>query len=265
MNKSLSLFVFIDDTVNCAANINISKDHVVMASSLKEAQRFLLKTHPYYIESGKTFESLSPQEEEEAISAMVREAGIFEIKVSEIKGIETLTSNFTQDFKDLGLGQNLICYAGLTEKQREKAWKSLMIWFTNPFDGESVHLTKIIFILRPLVKSEYFCPISDKDLIGKIFEPAQDRPSNECYIMLRLSQNKRPLVFVCALGGSSRIYRVRIGLPTDLNPEYTVLKEHSDTILHHNSDINIVIQELITSYARDRKVRRWYEINMNNV
>ncbi len=53
-----------------------------MASSLKEAQRYLLETHPYYIESGETFESLSSQEEEEAISAMVREAGIFEIKVS---------------------------------------------------------------------------------------------------------------------------------------------------------------------------------------
>ncbi len=230
--------------VQCTTDIIISKNRLVMASSLKEAQTFFLKTYPRCIRNGKAF------------------CSIFEVKVSEI---ETLTPNAAKDFKDLGLGQNLICYAGLTEKQREKAWKSLMIWFTNPFDGESVHLTKIIFILRPLVKSEYFCPISDKDLIGKIFDPAQDRPSNECYIMLRLSQNKRPLVFVCALGGSSRIYRVRIGLPTDLNPEYTVLKEHSDTILHHNSDINIVIQELITSYARDRKVRRWYEINMNNV
>ena len=175
----------------------------------------------------------------------------------------TKPTNFAKEFKDLGLGPNLICYAGLTEQEREKAWKSCLTWVTNPFDGESIHLNKIISILRPVVKSEYFCPISDKDLIREILKPALDRPSNECYIMLRLSQNKRPLVFVCYLGGS-RIWRVRIGLPTDSNPEYTVLDKESGTVLYHNTDINAVIQKLIDSYSEGRKVHRWYEIKMNN-
>lgn len=88
MNESLSLFVYIDDMVNSAANTHISKDTVVIANSLEEAKRAFLRKHECYIESDETFES-----EEEAISAMMSEAGIFEIKVSEIEGIEKLVPN----------------------------------------------------------------------------------------------------------------------------------------------------------------------------
>lgn len=174
----------------------------------------------------------------------------------------TESTNFAQEFKDLGLCLNMSSYASLTKDERKKAWNSFLTWVMNPFKGVSVNLNKIISILRPVVKSKYFCPISDKDLILKILEPTQRRQLNECFIMLRLSQNKRPLVFVCALG-RSRIYRVRIGLPTDLNPEYTVLNKEGN-IIHHNSDIKVIIQELIDSYAEGLTVHKWSEVSINN-
>ena len=174
----------------------------------------------------------------------------------------TESTNFAQEFKDLGLFLNMSSYASLTKDERKKAWNSFLTWVMNPYGGKSVNLNEIISILRPAVKSKYFCPISDKDLILEILKPTKDRQSNECFIMLRLSQNKRPLVFVCALG-RSRIWRIRIGLPTDSNPEYTVLDKEGD-IIHHNSDIEVIIQELINSYAEGLTVHKWSEVSINN-
>ena len=172
----------------------------------------------------------------------------------------TESTNFAQEFKDLGLCPNMSSYASLTKDERKKAWNSFLTWVMNPFNGVSVNLNKIISILRPVVKSKYFCPISDKDLILKILEPTQRRQSNECFIMLRLSQNKRPLVFVCALGGSSKILRLRIGLPTESDPVYTVIDKEGYKVLYQDSDINVVIQKLINYYSAGRRVLKWSEI-----
>ena len=91
---------------------------------------------------------------------------------------------------------------------------------------------------------------------------------HDCFLImtqlwLRLSQNERPLVFVCALGGRSTFRQVRIGLPTDLNPKYTY-DGLDGTVEYQNSDIKVLIQELIDFCPEGRKVRKWSEVNRNN-
>ncbi len=74
-------------------NVIISYDHVVIANSLQKARHMILGKHYYMTEtweetSDKKFDSLTEQEKESAMDSMFQIGEIFEIKMSEIDGIE---------------------------------------------------------------------------------------------------------------------------------------------------------------------------------
>ena len=93
------LYVFILDMVGTGDNFNniknviVGHDHVVIANSLQKARHMILDKHYYMIEtweetSDKKFDSLTEQEKESATDSMFQIGKIFEIKMSEIDGIE---------------------------------------------------------------------------------------------------------------------------------------------------------------------------------
>ena len=93
------LYVFILDMVGTGDNFNnienvmVGRDHVVIANSLQKARHMILGKHYYMTEtweetSDKKFDSLTEQEKESAMDSMFQIGEIFEIKMSEIDGIE---------------------------------------------------------------------------------------------------------------------------------------------------------------------------------
>lgn len=185
-----------------------------------------------------------------------------------------LTKSQNQFCKDMGLGPT--CYTALTKEDSREAWKSIQTWI----EEDSKKAWSILTTWsecddsKKIFNSEYFCAIGNTDLTHKILTPATGRASDECFIMLRLSQNVRPLVFVCVFGGLSSVTQVRIGLsliftnsseavrnpknPRELKLtiEFTVINKDKK-ITHSNSDIDVIIQELIKEYSDGRKVLKW--------
>lgn len=146
-------------------------------------------------------------------------------------------------------------YDSLSPTDRKLAWKSFMTWKDLPLGDGTADMYLHRRIILPLVKSVYFCPISDKDLIIKMLKPVAKRGKDECFVMLRPSQNQRPLVWVCALGGSERIILVRIGIPTPTNPNYTVILNNQ--LVYQDTDIHFIVTHLWTHYAKGRKIHPW--------
>ena len=147
-------------------------------------------------------------------------------------------------------------YDGLSETDRKLAWESLLEWQKNPY-GNNTHATMIPrIIVARLLKNPWFCPIADKDLIMQMMQPAAGRSVGEYFIMLRLSQNVRPLVWVCAFGGSTRIIRVRIGDDGD-GSRYTVILNNK--FAYVNVSIQAIMTDLIIHYTtpKNRRIFSW--------
>jgi len=161
----------------------------------------------------------------------------------------------TDPFKIFAKEHEMHYYRTLSAKDRKLAWKHFETWKQNAFGDNTAPMYLHQRVVRPLLKQSYFCPISDKDLIAKILKPAANRQTDECFVMLRLSQNPRPLVWVCALGGTSKITRVRIGIPTPRNPKYTVMVK--DRLAYQSTDIHVIATQLRIDYAPDCKTFDW--------
>ena len=167
------------------------------------------------------------------------------------------TYKLIREFKKLGLNENSYS-AKLTSNDCQLVWNSSLNWGLNPFAGPPIHLTKIIEIIRPLISLKYFCATSKNDLIMKILEPVKYQKNNLCFVALRLSQNKRPLVWVCALGGESRIIQVRIGIPdSTTNLKYTVLDKPDGQVIFAHKNIKVLLKQLQKKYVPGRTVREW--------
>ena len=158
-------------------------------------------------------------------------------------------------------------YDSLSPADRIKAWGSFITWIRNPVANMDTSLVKRVF--SDLVKSEYFCPLADKDLILKMLKTAKDRNAGECYLMLRLSQNERPLVWVCASGGSNTINRVRIGVATvpatsttPATTNYTVILEGQ--LAYQDTSLQAIMTKLYIHYGNGRMINAWPRL-MNKI
>ena len=155
-------------------------------------------------------------------------------------------------------------YNGLSTADRKRAWNSYEQWLKNPIDGTQTSNLEALNMIRPLLSLSYFCPISDKDIVSNMLQPVERQPIDRCYVMLRLSQNERPLVWVCALGGKRpglsgpRIIRVRIGAPTASRPRYTVVLEQK--LAFESENVHVILAHLHAHYAPTRKLYAWTEL-----
>ena len=157
-------------------------------------------------------------------------------------------------------------YDSLTPADRIKAWGSFTTWIKNPIAHMDTSLISRVF--SDLIKSEYFCPLSDKDIVMEMLKPALARNTDECFIMLRLSQNTRPLVWVCAFGGSSKIFRIRIGVTTvmtsttSLVTNYTVILDGQ--LAYQDTSLKALTTKLYIHYGNGRTAYAWPRL-MNRV
>ena len=168
------------------------------------------------------------------------------------------------DFVDIfKKGDKMYYYNSLSENDRAKAWRSFQIWLRNPvWDGISKPLLKRK-MFSDLVKSKYFFPVSDKNLILKIFQSLPQRNENEYFMMIRLSQNAKPLVWVLAQGGTGKIIRVRIGI--ELIPAtkawnsvviYTVVMGEG-RIVNQSTSLQVVMENLRDYYIKPKRTYAW--------
>lgn len=151
-------------------------------------------------------------------------------------------------------------YDSLSLADRIKAWGSFTTWIKNPVANMDTSLVKRVF--SDLVKSKYFCPLADKDVMFKMLKSVKDRNTGECYIMIRLSQNARPLVWVCAMGGSTRVVMVRIGVntipATTTTPaltNYTVILENQ--LAYQGTNLQRIVGALCEHYAKGKTILAW--------
>ncbi len=151
-------------------------------------------------------------------------------------------------------------YDSLSPADRVKAWKSFTTWIKNPVANMDTFLVKRVF--TDLVKSKYFCPLADKDVIFEMLKPVEHRKTSECYIMVRLSQNVRPLVWVCAVGGSNRVFLVRIGVnaipATSTTPaltNYTVVLNQQ--LAYQGTNLQSIVAALCEHYVKGKTILTW--------
>ena len=158
-------------------------------------------------------------------------------------------------------------YDSLSSVDRIRAWGSFTTWIKNPVANMDTSLVKRVF--SDLTKSEYFCPLSDKDIVMKMLKPAGARNTDECFLMLRLSQNERPLVWICASGGSNKINRVRIGVvtipatnTTPATTNYTVILEGK--LAYQDTNLQAIMTKLYIHYGNGRTIYAWPRL-MNQI
>ncbi len=153
-------------------------------------------------------------------------------------------------------------YDSLSPTDRVKAWGSFTTWIKNPVANLGPGRSLVSRLFADLIKSEYFCPLADKDVIFRMLKPVKDRNPAECYIMLRLSQNERPLVWVCGIGGSARVWMVRIGVntipATTTTPaltNYTVILNQQ--LAYQDTNLQSIVAALCEHYAKGKTILAW--------
>ena len=153
-------------------------------------------------------------------------------------------------------------YDSLSLADRIKAWSSFTTWIKNPVANVGPGRSLVSRLFVDLIKSKYFCPLADKDVILKMLKPVKDRNAGECYIMVRLSQNVRPLVWICAVGGSARILRVRIGVntipATTTTPaltNYTVILNQQ--LAYQGTNLQSIVAALCEHYVKGKTILAW--------
>lgn len=178
---------------------------------------------------------------------------------------DTKQTQLQASFELVANKHNSRLYAGLSTTDRKRAWRSYEQWLKNPTDGGTpTSNLEALNMIRPLLSLSYFCPLSDKDIVMQMLQPVERQPIDRCYVMVRLSQNERPLVWVCALGGKRPgvsgpcIIRVRIGTPTALHPRYTVILEKKLT--YESKNLHVILAHLHARYAPTRKLYAWTEL-----
>ncbi len=146
-------------------------------------------------------------------------------------------------------------YDSLSPTDRVRAWKSFATWIKNPVANMGTSLMKRM--LEDLIKSEHFCPLADKDVIFEMLKPVKDRNPDECYLMLRLSQHLRPLIWVCAIGGSSRVLFVRIGVNTTTQGliNYTVILNQQ--LVYQATNLQSIVTSLCEHYVKGKTILAW--------
>ena len=163
-------------------------------------------------------------------------------------------------------GDKMYYYNSLSPNDRVKAWKSFQTWLRNPkWDGISNQpLKRKMF--SDLVKSKYFFPASDQSLVLKIFQSLPQRSANEYYMMIRLSQNPRPLTWVLARGGTSMLTKVRIGV--HLIPAtkawnsiviYTVIfdEDLKGGIVYQSTSLQVIVESLRDRFVQPKRGYAW--------
>ena len=154
-------------------------------------------------------------------------------------------------------------YDSLSPADRIKAWGSFTTWIKNPVANMGPGRSLVSRLFVDLINSKYFCPLADKDVILRMLKPVKDRNAGECYLMLRLSQNTRPLVWVCAIGGSTQIIRVRIGVntipaTTTTTPaltNYTVILNQQ--LAYQDTNLQRIVGALCEHYVKGKTIRAW--------
>ncbi len=156
-------------------------------------------------------------------------------------------------------------YNSLSTTDRDLAWESFVTWTKNPF-GDMTRDWKLIHMaLLDLLTLECFCPISNENLIAKMLQPAAKRKNNECFVMVHPIQSLTPLLWVCALGGSSRIIRVHINIPTPSHRKYAVISI-KDNLAFASSEIRVILSKLHAHYAPDRiHHETWTQLHKHKV
>ncbi len=153
-------------------------------------------------------------------------------------------------------------YDSLSPADRMKAWGSFTTWIKNPVANMGPGRSLVSRLFMDLINSKYFCPLADKDVILRMLKPVEDRNPGDCYVMLRLSQNTRPLVWVCAIGGSTQIIRVRIGIntipATTTTPaltNYTVILNQQ--LAYQGTNLQSIVAALCDRYVKDKTILAW--------
>ena len=158
-------------------------------------------------------------------------------------------------------GDIMRIYNNLSPSVRKKAWESLQNWILNPgWDGmRNPLLRKKMF--SDLTKSKYFFPASDKNLVDKIFHSLKNRNKDEYFMMIRLSQNERPLTWVLGQGGTGVTTRVRIGV--DFAPGwgsavvYTVVMGKAKQIIYQSTSLQVIMKSLRDYYVKPKRTYAW--------
>ncbi len=156
-------------------------------------------------------------------------------------------------------------YDGLSTKISKFAWESFVIWWKNPvWDGmRNLPLRKKMF--DDLLKSRYFLPVSDKDLVGRIFRDLPEIKKGDHFMMIRLSQNERPLTWVLASAGKGgKTVRIRIGVElisaatktskTVVNYSVTLDKK----MFYQSTNLKEVIGALRDHYLPPQDIYSWH-------
>ena len=164
----------------------------------------------------------------------------------------------SDSFEIIKKGDILRYYDSLSPDLREKAYNSYQIWLKNPkWHGKDNPLL-MYRMFSDLIKSKYFFPASDDNLILKIFRPVMERNKNEHFMMIRLSQNAKPLTWVLASGKNKVINKARIGvelIPGTKRVNYTVDMGEKNT--YQSTNLEVIIEILRALYIKTNRTYAW--------
>ena len=160
-------------------------------------------------------------------------------------------------------GDILRHYGGLSSNVQERAWHSYNDWLENPkWEGAKNPLLKKM-MFSDLIKSKYFFPASDGNLVGEIFKSVMKRNKNEYFMMIRLSQHKQhPLVWALAQGGINMIIKVRIGVQlmpaTKTSPvAINYMVATTDDSIHQSTNLQAIVETLRVYYVKPKRSYAW--------
>ena len=97
------------------------------------------------------------------------------------------------------------------DEDRKRAWKGFKDWL-NSRDWFATPEMKVT-MLADLAASEYYLPVTDRDLVMKLFEKSvKPKYGGEYFMLIRFSQKPRPLVWSMFSTKTGRLTQVRIGV-----------------------------------------------------
>ena len=154
-------------------------------------------------------------------------------------------------------------YDGLATRISEFAWNSFVNWWKNPVWSGFYNRRLKDKMFADLLKSRYFLPVSDKNLVMRIFRDLTMQKKGDHFMMIRLSQNERPLVWVLASGGTGKIVRVRIGVElisatktSETVVKYSVILDKK--VFYQSTDLRKVIEALRNHYLLPQDIYSWH-------
>ncbi len=147
-------------------------------------------------------------------------------------------------------------------RDRKRAWTGFEHWLDFPIWFATPEMKGKMF--SELVKSEYFFPTISRDLVLKLFEKSAERIyRGDYFMMVRLSQASRPLVWTLITGGTEtkKLTQVRIGVgqisSTALVPRYIIYTVVLGQLEFQSKTLKGMVEFLRAHYIKETPAYPW--------